>query len=166
MSNTFTVDATNVMSDYELTPAGVYTAIIDEAEYKLNSNGSGKNFQYYLQIVEGNFKGNRIFNNLSIENQSAKTVEIATKEMNSLMLALQLGGLDWGNLEPLKNKPITIKVSVYTNPKLKEGDSYYMTNKIKEYSPYVASQTVAPIQQAPTPVSVGSEAVAKQPWDR
>ena len=157
----FTVNPNEVESDgYDLLPQDEYVAIIEESDYKANSNNSGKMLKLTYQIIEGNFKGQKLWENLNLEHPSAQAVEISRKALNSILLAVGIDGLK--DSAQLHNIPMTIKVGV----KGKETDTYGIQNVIKKHTKYVAGQTVAPIQQAPTPVSVGSETVAKQPWDR
>jgi hypothetical protein len=72
-------DATSVepTTAQELLPAGKYRAQIVESEMRVTKNGMGQFLWLMLDILEGEQKGRKIFDQLNLVNPNPTTVEIA-----------------------------------------------------------------------------------------
>ena len=72
-------DATSVepTTPYELLPAGKYRAQIVESEMRVTRNGMGQFLWLMQDILDGQHKGRKIFDQLNLVNPNPTTVEIA-----------------------------------------------------------------------------------------
>jgi len=146
----YAVDTNLVEEDRpKIVPAGDYTAIIENSEMKKTKSGTGEYLSLTWQIVDGNFKGRLLFENLNLVNPNTTAVEIAKRSLNSIMVAAGIDSLT--DSSQLHNKPMTIKVAV----KGVATDQYGQSNVIKKHSALSGS--------APAP-SQGSEE-GKSPWE-
>ncbi len=53
---------------FDLLPAGDYHAVITESDYVETKSGTGMNLKLTWQIIDGNFKGRLLFENLCLLN--------------------------------------------------------------------------------------------------
>ena len=93
-------DATSVepTTAYELLPAGKYRAQIVESEMRVTKNGMGQFLWLMLDILEGEHKGRKIFDQLNLVNPNPTTVEIAQRTLSAICHAtgkMQVGWLSW-----------------------------------------------------------------------
>jgi len=79
-------DATSVepTTAYELLPAGKYRAQIVESEMRVTRNGMGQFLWLMLDILEGEQKGRKIFDQLNLVNPNPTTVEIAQRTLSAI----------------------------------------------------------------------------------
>lgn len=79
-------DATSVepTTAYELLPAGKYRAQIVESEMRVTKNGMGQFLWLMLDILEGEHKGRKIFDQLNLVNPNPTTVEIAQRTLSAI----------------------------------------------------------------------------------
>ena len=81
-------DATSVepTTPYELLPAGKYRAQIVESEMRVTRNGVGQFLWLMLDILDGQHKGRKIFDQLNLVNPNPTTVEIAQRTHPGLII--------------------------------------------------------------------------------
>ena len=79
-------DATSVepTTAHELLPAGKYRAQIVESEMRVTKNGMGQFLWLMLDILEGEHKGRKIFDQLNLVNPNPTTVEIAQRTLSAI----------------------------------------------------------------------------------
>ena len=145
-------DATNVdpATSYEPLPADVYKCIITEMEEKPTKDKLGSYERVTLEVVEGKYKGRKIFDNLNLNNRNTQTVEIAKRTLSAICHAV--GNLRPARKEMLYNIPMLVKVSV----QIQEG--YDPQNRVKGYEPAKA-QTPPTAAQPRTQASSGAAGV-------
>ncbi len=121
-------DATNVEPNapMDAIPSGKYIAKIAETEIKETKSGKGKYLQITLEIVEGQFKGRKVFDRLNLWNASAQAKEIAEKTLSAICHSIDI--LKIRNHEELKNNIVEIKVDKRTY------EEYGEQNEVKGYS--------------------------------
>lgn len=135
------------MGDYTPIPAGEYIAVITDSEEKPTKDFTGSYVQMTFEVIEGQFKGRKIFNRLNLQNKNPVAVDIARRELSSICHAA--GVLSPRDSNELHNKPMLIKVAV----KPAQGE-YSASNEIKGYkSQGAVSEVVKP-------------AVEKKPWEK
>lgn len=171
-----TFDASTVPDREEFTPLppGVYTAMIVAGEEKLTKKG-GKMIVLQLTVMEGEYAGRNLYENLNIKNDNPKAEEIAFRTLGEIVKAV--GKTTIKDTDELHNKRLYVQVAVdppspYTDKegKLQEGKAQ---NRIKRFSPIsgAAGSVSSPAKTA----SVGSAAPSKgvepgdsalPPWKR
>ena len=152
-----TFNANNVApsTGFDAIPAGKYQAVISQSSIKATRNGSGSYLELTFEIIDGEYKGRKLWSRLNIENPSQKAVAVAQSELSAICHAV--GVLELFQSEQLHDLPMTITVRCVKNP-----DTDEMSNEIKGYA---APQTATPVRkaQAATP-PVASNNTA--PWKR
>lgn len=122
-------DATKVAPDtgFDVVPAGWYNAMVDESELRPTKDGTGAYLNLRFEVVDGQYKGRKIFSRFNIKNANPQAQEIAHKQLSAVCHAV--GVLDLQNSEMLHNRPMKIKVRI---KKDKEGQ-YDDQNEITSY---------------------------------
>lgn len=152
-------DATGIepTTGYDVLPAGKYRAQIVESEMRVTRNGMGQFLWLMLEIVEGQYQGRKLFDQLNLVNSNPQTVEIAQRTLSAICHAT--GKLQVNDSTDLHLVPLMIQVAVKP-PK----DGYSEKNTIRYLVPEKAP--VAPAYQAAPAASQTPAAPAAAPWNR
>ena len=119
-------DATTIDTDeYPAIPAGEYRAVITDSVFKATKNNRGEYLELTFEIIDGEYRGRKIWSRLNLKNPNALAVEIAQKELASICLAIDV--MKPKNSEELHNIPMTL---VLTCTKNKDDE---IINEIKKY---------------------------------
>lgn len=135
MANLAGFDANTVEPRAEMgpIPAGKYLAIIEESEMKDTQAGTGEYLALTFQVIEGEFKGRKVWDNLNLKNPNSDTVEIAKSTLSSICRAC--GVMTPKESAELHDKPIIISVGLEAK---KDRDKNIIPgefrNKIRGYS--------------------------------
>src|SRR5262249_46211848 len=90
---------------------GWYSAQIVEASCKEAMNNSSSTYMLgVLEIAEGAHKGRKIFQNVTLTNQTQQAVEIGQRLLTDICNALKTGPLK--TLEVLQYKPMKVRVGI------------------------------------------------------
>jgi hypothetical protein len=129
-------------------PAGTYLAQVIESDIKDLASGNGKGMKLTFEIIDGQYKGRRIWENLNIQHTNEDSQRIAQSQLSALCHAV--GVIKLRDTAALHMKPVNIKVTV----REAEG-KYQASNNVKGYEsagPVALTQAVeAP--SAPAPAS-------------
>ncbi len=109
-------------------PAGEYAVVITDSEEKANSKNTGTYLQLNLEIIEGEYKGRKLWERLNLNNPSDEAVGIARSTLSSICRAV--GVMKPNDSTDLHNLPMKVKVGME-----KRKDTGELTNKIKGYIP-------------------------------
>ena len=154
-------DATSVepTTAQELLPAGKYRAQIVESEMRVTKNGMGQFLWLMLDILEGEHKGRKIFDQLNLVNPNPTTVEIAQRTLSAICHAT--GKMHVSDSEELHLIPMTIQVKIRP-PKNGYGES----NAIAYLPPDrgAVARATKPTPAAPTPAATPK--MASAPWNK
>ena len=123
----------------EAVPAGKYNAVIVESEVKPTKSGNGHFLELTLEIIDGEFKGRKVWARLNLDNPNQQAVQIARGELSAICHAV--GVMQPKDSVELHNLPLEISVRCK-----KREDSDELTNEIKGYAKREAS--VAPAAPA------------------
>ena len=164
----FKVDTNAPEESFDALPAGIYTVIISESEYKSNKNNNGMILVLVYEIIqEGSFKGRKIYENLNLQNPNEQAVTISRKALNSIGMAV--GVLDIKDSAQLHGIPLKLDIG-YKPPQKDDSGNVIKEaeNKIKKHlSCKDAPKTEAAAQSAPatgeTEINTGSE---KKAWEK
>jgi hypothetical protein len=126
-------------------PAGEYNVKIVDTEFKPTQAGP-RALSVQMEILDGKYKGQRLFDNLNLENANPKARDIAIKTLSAICRAVNV--LQLADTEQLHNIPMTVKV------KLEPAKGEYPEkNVIQKYSAYAGASvgvpSVAPAVAAP-----------------
>ena len=115
------------MDSFEPIPAGTYLAVITASEMKPTKSGTGKYLELAFQVLEGEYKGRKVWARLNLENPSSVAVRMARSELSDICKAV--GVITPNDSEELHDLPLEIEVAVK-----RRSDTGKMTNEIKGYS--------------------------------
>lgn len=125
----------------EAVPAGKYIAVIIESEIKPTKSGNGQFLELTFEIIDGEYKGRKVWSRLNIDNPNATAVQIARGELSAICRAVNV--MQPKDSAELHNLPLEITVRCK-----KRDDSDDITNEIKGYAPKGStSNPVAPAAQ-------------------
>jgi len=128
-------------------PAGDYVVAIIDSQSKQTKSGNGSYIALTLQVMEGQFKGRRLFENLNMDNPNATAVQIARGTLSSICKAV--GVIEPKDSVELHNVPMLVKVVLE-----KRSDTGELQNRIRKYSKKGTA--------AATPQTTGTQ----KPWER
>lgn len=141
-------------------PNGEYRMAIVASEVKTTSNGKGKYLKLELQVLEGEYRGRKAWDQLNIVNENAQAQQIAQGQLSAICHAT--GVMKLTNSAQLHDIPMLVRLVVTKDA------GYDPKNDVKAYkaidggAPKQASSTAA--AAAPTtPVTPPANAPA---WAR
>jgi hypothetical protein len=128
-------------------PAGTYLAHITESDVQPLKSGNGEGLKLTFEIIDGQFKGRRVWENLNIRHSSEDTQRIAQSQLSALCHAVNV--IKLMDTAALHFKPVRINVTV------REAQGIYKANNnIKGYESAgggVSAPAAAPATAAETP---------------
>lgn len=134
-------------------PNGKYVAAIVESEWQKTKAGTGHMLRLTLEVLEGEYKGRKFWDNLNLDNPNAQAVEIAQRTLSAICHAC--GVLRVKDSSELHNIPMLVKV------KVTQDGEYEPRNEVKGYAA-VAGATIATPAPKAAPKPSGRPAAA--PW--
>jgi len=157
-------DATSVepTTAYELLPAGKYRAQIVEGEMRVTKNGMGQFLWLMIDILEGEQKGRKIFDQLNLVNPNPTTVEIAQRTLSAICHAT--GKMHVSDSEELHLIPMTIQVKIKP-PKNGYGESNGIAYLPPEKGAAGTSRAAKPAPAA-LATSAAPPKMASAPWNK
>ena len=148
----FRADQIEVTDSYDPIPAGWYSVVITDSEFKTTSAGTGQYLKLRFDVIEGEHQGRVLFTNLNLDNPNPKAVEIAQKDLAQICHAVGVMAPD--DSTELHDKPLQAKVTIRP-----ARDGYDAQNEVKGYRPMGAPVTSASAPAAPA-------GGAKRPWEK
>lgn len=149
-------------------PAGVYLAHIVESDVQPLKSGNGEGLKLTFEIIDGQFKGRKVWENLNIRHTSEDTQRIAQSQLSALCHAVNV--IKLMDTAALHFKPVRINVTVR-----EAVGQYKASNNIKGYeavgagiSAPATAPTPAPVAETPAwPTAEQEAAKSKAPaWAR
>lgn len=137
---------------FEPIPANWYKVVVASAEIKATKAMTGSYIRLELEVIEGDYAGRRIYENLNTENENQTTKDIAIRQFGSLCRAIHTFTLR--DLSDLYNKPFMAKVGIKA-----ARDGYEASNRIMQY----AALDGASAAPAAAPAS---KAASTPPWKK
>jgi hypothetical protein len=133
MANLGGYDATGgqTMEDRDALPAGEYVAALVKSDKKDAKTEGNAYINCEFEVQDGDMKGRRFWTMLNLWNANAQAVEIAQRELNSIMHAC--GKLRVDDTEELHGIPMRVTLKVENN------DTYGPQNRVKGYKPLNAA---------------------------
>jgi len=137
-------------TSFDVLPAGQYIAVISDSDYKPNKKATGMLLSLTYTVIDGEQKGRKVFEHLSVEHENEKAAEIARRSLNAIMLAVGLSSIKDSN--QLHDRPLKIDVQV------KDDATYGKQNKIVKHT---GMEGVVDAPKAAAPAGK-----KKQPWEK
>ncbi len=136
-------------------PAGRYLTEITASEMKPTKTGNGEMLQLEFTVLDGEFKGRKVWDRLCIRHANSQTVTIAQANLSAICHAV--GVLRPQDSMQLHHIPLVVTV------KCKADESGEIHNEIKGYAKRESKlpTTTGASQPPPTP-----EANQTAPWER
>ena len=149
-------------------PAGVYLAHIVESDVQPLKSGNGEGLKLTFEVIDGQFKGRKVYENLNTRHTSEDTQRIAQSQLSALCHAVNV--IKLMDTAALHFKPVRINVTVR-----EAVGQYKASNNIKGYeaagggiSAPATAPTPAPVAETPAwPTAEQEAAKSKAPaWAR
>ena len=155
-------DATGIepTTGYDVLPAGKYRAQIVESEMRVTRNGMGQFLWLMLDIIEGQYQGRKLFDQLNLVNSNPQTVEIAQRTLSAICHAT--AKMHVSDSEEVHLIPMTIQVKIRP-PKNGYGES----NAVAYLPPdrAAAARAAKPASAAPATPAAPPK-MASAPWNK
>lgn len=153
-------DATNVApaEDFSPIPVGEYPMHIVDSEVKPTRAGTGHYAELTLEVLDGQYKGRRVWVRLNLDNPNPKAVEIAQRELSAICHAT--GKLKIDDTQELHYKPMLCRVDI------EQREGYSPSNVVKSYKALEGSVGNAPAPQQSTAPTAAATAASPSspPW--
>ena len=155
--NPFDATQVNPESQFAPVPNGDYPVVITESEVKPTKDGAGQYLQLTLEVIDGHYKGRKIWDRLNLWNKNSTAVEIAQRALSQICHAI--GVLQVQDTVMLHNKPLVATLAVRA-----AGGGYDESNDVKGYKAYSSGPApVAPAVNAPAAQPAAAPAQQAQP---
>jgi hypothetical protein len=138
-------------ASFEPLPAGRYLAVITESEMKATKSGAGQFLNLTFQVLDGEFKGRKIWARLNLKNPNPQAEQIARGQLSALCRAV--GVMTPRDSLELHNLPLLVTVKVK-----KLEDTGDLQNEVSGFSKKDATAT--------TPAAPAPAATSTPPWKR
>jgi hypothetical protein len=150
--------------EFTLMPEGEYLAVITESSVKDTRNNNGKSLKLTYEILAPTeFKNRKVWQNINVQNSSAKAEEIGQEELARVREAC---GIPQGQLVDtlqLHNKPHGIKLKIELGNDRPEGGKYPDKNVVwTNFAASAAGAVSAPTSGAVAPALAPQPVVAAQ----
>lgn len=130
------------VNTYELLPRGRYMVMAINSDVKDTKAGDGQYIEWTFEVMDGQYKGRRLWERMNINNRNKTTEDIAQRNLSALAKACGKSGL-LGETDELHNIPIYVDVQIKA-----ENKGYAASNEIKGYSSAGTGMT-SPANTAP-----------------
>ena len=134
--NGWDADAEAKKGSFDTLPPGDYVVLIASSEIKATKAGDGKYAKLEYQVVEGEYTGRKLWENLNLWNKNPTAVSFARGALALIQKACRLPKM--GDTTEAHGIPFVIKVGVRRNKETGEDE-----NQIKAYHPKGAN--MAPV---------------------
>lgn len=151
---------------FEPVPSDDYIAVISDSEKKVTAEGAKERLNLTWDIVDGNFKGRKVWEGLNIKNPNTKTEIIARRSLSEITRIAQINPTDLVDSAQLHSIPMKIRVVA-----IDKNDGYGMKNEVKRHfalddNSSVPAPAAAPASKTATPAKGATVGKKKQPWEK
>lgn len=160
LGGTFNAGDVDPLDDFSPIPVGKYEAMVTESSLNKTKDGKGEFLLLVFEIIDGDYKGRKIWNRLNIVNANDQAVQIAQKHLSSICRAA--GKMQVDDSDQLHNLPMVIKVAIEP-----AKDGYQASNKINAYEEIDTKTGASETPKEPEAAvgaGVSSQGPVKPPW--
>jgi len=137
-------------------PNGDYLCVISSSEMKPTKAGDGSFLELEMEVIDGPFKGRKVWDRLNLNNPNETAVKIAKGTLSAICRAVNV--LTPTDSCELHDIPVTVKVVCK-----KRADTDEMTNVIKGYKGREISKPISKSSSSSAPAETNTSA---PPWKR
>lgn len=155
-------DATKIKPDSgrEPIPSGEYPAMIVDSDMRKTKDGHGQYLELVHEIIDGPYKGRKLWARLNLVNSNQQTSGIAQAQLSAVAHAS--GVLTLTDSQQLHNRPMLIRVEfLRAAPPKRDTDS----NEIRGWKSPGSAAQAAPVATG-APAVASAPATAAPPWAR
>lgn len=157
----FDAEKVEPSTGFDPIPDNEYTAMIVDSEVKPTKKGTGKYLNLSLEVVDGPYRGRRLWDMLNLWNPSAEAVQIAEATLSAICRSI--GVMRPKESAELHNKVLKIKVAI--EPHSEKPNVFQ--NKVKRYMPANGSSLTTTTASAPAANgNAAPKAQAEAPWKK
>jgi hypothetical protein len=151
---TFNFNAASVApkASFDPIPAGWYVAQVTDSAVNPAKSGNGMRMTLTFDIIDGEFKGRKIFAGLNVQHANPETERISQEQLSALCHSV--GVLDLKDTAQLHMKPLMLKVKVR-----EAKDGYEASNDVSGFKAAAAGS-------APTGGAPAAANSALPPWQK
>lgn len=166
LGNTFDATGVEPTKPLDVLPPAKYSAHIVDSDLRITKDGNGQYLLLEIEVIEGPFKGRKLFDRLNLVNANPQTVEIAQRTLSAICHAT--GRMQVQDSEELHLIPFIADVQV-APPRNGYGES----NKVR-YRPLQPAHTAQDVRAAAAPQHIRpapqpatpAPGFASAPWKR
>ncbi|MFA5715994.1 MAG: DUF669 domain-containing protein [Candidatus Paceibacterota bacterium] len=147
------------VGSFDPIPLGEYVAVISASEMKMTKSGKGQYLQLTYDIIDGEFKGRKVFERLNLVNENEQAQEIAQRTLSAICRCV--GVLHPKNSEELHDKPMVIKVGIRP-----ASGEYQASNVVKGYSRTDGKDLKEVTEATPVAKAVATGEKKLKPWQK
>lgn len=122
-------------TEFDALPAGDYAMIATEGEIKDTKAMNGKYVQFTNEVIEGQYKGRKLWTRFNVVNPNDKAVQIGRSQLKQF--AESIKNPDANDVSAFLNKPFVGKVT------MKNDAQHGASNDVKGFKPYGVQETGA-----------------------
>lgn len=97
-------------SNYELLPAGWYTAQVTESEIVRLNSGNGSALKLTIEVLQDGYRGRKVWARLNVQHSNPKAETIAQQQLRELCDSI--GVVRMQDTVELHNKPMAVKLKI------------------------------------------------------
>jgi hypothetical protein len=97
-------------SNYELLPAGWYTAQVTESEIVRLNSGNGSALKLTIEVLQDGYRGRKVWARLNVQHSNPKAEQIAQQQLRELCDSI--GVVRMQDTVELHNKPVSVKLKI------------------------------------------------------
>ena len=143
-------------NNYELLPAGWYTAQVTESEIVNLNSGNGQALKLTFEVLSDGYRNRKLWARLNVRHNNPKTEQIAQQQLRELCDSI--GVVRMQDTVELHNKPVQVKVKIRKD----DTGQYEDQNEITGFKP--AGGAAAPVGARPMqPGAAPSASAANAP---
>ncbi len=143
-------------TSFDPLPSGWYVAQITATEAKVPKSGQGEMVCITYEVIDGEFRGRKLWSNLCHEHPNKDTQDIARRHISAINHAI--GDPYCDKSEKWYQIPLKIKVKLKRDKNTDE--------LVNEITGYAAIERIAPAKAAPNPAAGKQAEEATPPWMR
>ena len=149
--------------NFEPLPLGEFLVMISASEMKPTKNGEGQYLQLTYDVIDGEYKGRKVFDRLNLVNKNEQAQEIAQRSLSAICRCV--GVLHPKNSEELHDKPMVIKLGIRP-----ASGEYQASNVVKGYF-RTDGKDLKEVTEGDKPVGKAAPAAASgdkksKPWQK
>lgn len=97
-------------NNYELLPAGWYTAQVTESEIVRLNSGNGSALKLTIEVLQDGYRGRKVWARLNVQHSNPKAEQIAQQQLRELCDSI--GVVRMQDTVELHNKPFSVKLKI------------------------------------------------------